>query len=59
MNKPNQDLVDICLAAYVDEICPICIHKFESVEDIKERETVWYPTHLGRIACKKCYEEML
>lgn len=55
VNDDNRkDLVRLALSMYLDEICPYCLVKFATLDDLKE--AVWNGyTEYGRIAHKSCF----
>ena len=48
-------LLGFCMSAYVGEKCQGCGKTFESIQEIEDREAVWWPHEEGRIGCKDCY----
>lgn len=58
MEMDKKKARDLCIGMYIGEECKFCKHKFESVEDIKQREVVCAentPNGL-KFACKKCFD---
>jgi hypothetical protein len=52
----KDDFMTIALLAYTGEICQGCGKSFDTIEDIKQGEAVWWPWEKGRIGHKACYE---
>ena len=50
-------LIEMAMSAYVGETCPFCLHVFESIDDLRVRESVFYLSDHGRTACKRCFDE--
>ncbi len=51
----HESAVNITLSMYVGEKCTECGHKFESLEDLKEKDPVCSGKNPLRFACKKCF----
>lgn len=49
---------DMCLLMYVGAECKFCKHRYESIEDIKNKEVVCAENNGNglKFACKKCFD---
>ncbi len=57
ISMSHDKAVDLALLMYVGHTCTECGHKFESLEDLKERDPVCSGKNPLRFACKKCFTD--
>lgn len=53
--KPSEELRNIVMSSYIQDLCAFCLQKIGSLDEAKK--SVWYPWKKGRAAHKECYDE--
>lgn len=55
-DENREALTNLAFSMYLGEICPFCGFVFKTLEELKEKEVVYYPNPKGRVACQTCWD---